>query len=79
MTTATRKVDELGRIALPAEIRANLNIAAGEELNILQDEHNQVILKKKPPRCALCCGAENLISINGKYICITCKKVIAQA
>jgi len=74
--TATRKVDELGRIVLPAEVRTNLDIAAGEELDILQDEHNQVILKKKRPRCVLCHGTENLININGKYICDKCKKGI---
>ena len=44
-TGVTRKIDELGRIVIPKEIRRNLGIRDGESLEIYTDEDN-IILKK---------------------------------
>ena len=41
-----RKIDELGRIVIPKEIRKNINIHDGEELEIII-ENNNIVLKKK--------------------------------
>ena len=44
-TGVVRRIDELGRIVIPKEIRRNLGIRDGENLEILTDE-NSIILKK---------------------------------
>ena len=44
-TGITRKIDELGRIVIPKEIRRNLGIRDGESLEIFTDE-DSIILKK---------------------------------
>lgn len=44
-TGVTRKIDELGRIVIPKEIRKNLSIRDGESLEILTDE-DTILLKK---------------------------------
>ena len=44
-TGITRKIDELGRVVIPIEIRKNLNIREGESLEIITNEDN-IILKK---------------------------------
>ena len=58
-TGVFRRIDELGRIVIPKEIRKNLRIQNGENLEILVDEEN-IILKKYSPM-------ESLTTIAEKY------------
>lgn len=51
-TGIVRKVDELGRIVLPIELRRTLNIAVKDSLEIYVDGP-QIILKKYEPDCIL--------------------------
>lgn len=44
-TGVLRRIDELGRIVIPKEIRKNLRISNGEALEIFVEE-DQIILKK---------------------------------
>lgn len=44
-TGVTRKIDDLGRIVIPKEIRKNLGIRDGESLEIFTEE-DSIILKK---------------------------------
>lgn len=44
-TGISRKIDELGRIVIPKEIRNNLNIKINDEMEIIV-ENNNIILKK---------------------------------
>lgn len=39
----TRKIDELGRIVLPAELRNNLNLEASDEMDIFADEVGNIV------------------------------------
>ena len=48
-----KKVDNLGRIILPAEVRRDLGIQVGEELNLDVDD-GKIILSRQSSKCAIC-------------------------
>lgn len=75
-TGIVRKVDELGRIVLPIELRRTLNINEKDSLEIYV-EGNQVILKKYEPSCIFCGDASNVTVYGGKNICASCLKELA--
>lgn len=70
-TGIVRKVDELGRIVLPIELRRNLGIDVKDPLEIYVDG-SQIILKKYEPTCIFCGNAENVHRIHDKNICDKC-------
>lgn len=72
-TGIVRKVDELGRIVLPIELRRNLGIDEKDALEIYV-EGSSVILKKYQPSCVFCENASDVISYKGKNICRDCLK-----
>ncbi len=72
-----RKVDELGRIVLPIELRRTLDIAVRDELEIYLDD-DKVILRKYEPSCIFCDASRNLVSYEGKNICSECAKKIGK-
>jgi transcriptional pleiotropic regulator of transition state genes len=70
-TGVVRKIDELGRIVLPSELRRVFGIREGEELEI-SVEGERVILQKRDDLC-LFCGAENPeVEYRGRRICHNC-------
>ena len=70
-TGIVRKVDELGRIVLPIELRRTLDIAVRDELEIYLDD-DKVVLKKYEPSCTFCASSRNLVSYRGRNVCIDC-------
>ena len=70
-TGIVRKVDELGRIVLPIELRRTLGISEKDALEIYVDG-NQVILKKYEPACIFCNEASDVVTYKGKNICKKC-------
>ena len=70
-TGIVRKVDELGRIVLPIELRRTLNIAEKDSLEIYVDD-NRIILKKYEPTCIFCGNSKDVITFKGKNICPAC-------
>ncbi|MGO5138326.1 AbrB/MazE/SpoVT family DNA-binding domain-containing protein [Clostridium butyricum] len=76
-TGVVRKVDELGRIVLPIELRRNLDIAEKDALEIYVDG-DQVILKKYQPACVFCGEARDISNYKGKNICSECMKDIKE-
>lgn len=70
-TGIVRRVDELGRIVLPAELRRTLNIAEKDPLEIYVDG-TSVILQKFEKRCIFCEGTENIQVFKGKNVCPKC-------
>ncbi len=70
-TGIIRKVDELGRIVLPIELRRSLDIAERDELEIYL-EQDRIILKKFEPACIFCGNAQNLVNYRGKNVCRKC-------
>lgn len=70
-TGIIRKVDELGRIVLPIELRRTLDIAERDELEIYM-EGDRIILRKFEPSCIFCASSRELVSYRGKNICQEC-------
>ncbi len=70
-TGMVRKVDELGRIVLPAEIRQNMDINVRDALEIFTDE-GRIILQKYQPACIFCSNADNIVYFANKRICSEC-------
>ena len=67
-TGIVRKVDELGRIVLPIELRRTMNIDVKDALEIYVDG-DQIVLKKYEPSCIFCGNAKDIIHYKGKNIC----------
>lgn len=74
-TGIVRKVDELGRIVLPIELRRNLEIDVKDPLEIYVDG-DEIILKKYEPTCIFCEEVRGIKNYSGKNICPSCIKKI---
>ncbi|MBO5449100.1 MAG: AbrB/MazE/SpoVT family DNA-binding domain-containing protein [Ruminococcus sp.] len=70
-TGIVRKVDELGRIVLPIELRRTYELAVKDSVEIYTDD-DKIILKKFQRTCIFCGEAENLVDYKGKSICANC-------
>ena len=70
-TGIVRKVDELGRIVLPIEIRRNLDIEERDPVEIFLDG-DRIVLKKYEPACLFCGSSEGLTQYRGKNVCAQC-------
>ena len=70
-TGIVRKVDELGRIVLPIELRRTLEIDIKDSIEIYV-ENDSIILKKYEPTCIFCGNSKELITFNDKNICNKC-------
>ncbi len=66
-----RKVDELGRIVLPVELRRVLDIEEKDELEIFLDE-DTIVLKKHEASCVFCSETQNLVEYRGRNVCKAC-------
>lgn len=75
-TGIVRKVDELGRIVLPIELRRTLDIEERDPLEI-HVEGDQIVLKKYAPSCIFCGTEEDLQLFRGKRICQGCIAALA--
>ncbi len=70
-TGIVRKLDDLGRIVLPVELRRTLQIGEKDPVEIFV-ESDMVILKKYQPSCVFCGDAKDVISFKGRNICPNC-------
>lgn len=70
-TGIVRKVDELGRIVLPIELRRTLGIEQNDRIEIFVDGES-IILRKYQPACIFCDNAKDIINYKGKNICPDC-------
>lgn len=70
-TGIVRRVDELGRIVLPIELRRTLGIAERDALEIYVDGEN-IILKKYEPACIFCNNAKDVTVFRNRNICSEC-------
>ena len=72
-TGMVRKVDELGRVVLPKEIRTMLGIDKKDPLDIFISGES-IILKKYQPICIFCGSSADLVSLDDKNVCAECVK-----
>ena len=70
-TGMVRRVDELGRVVLPAEIRQAMDIKVKDSLEIYTDG-DSIVLKKYQQSCVFCEEAEDLVQFADKRICPAC-------
>ena len=70
-TGIVRKMDNLGRIVIPMELRKTINIVEGDGLEIFV-EGETIILKKYEPACIFCGEANDIVNFKGKNICKDC-------
>lgn len=72
-----RKLDNVGRITLPFELRRMLNIKYQDEMEIFT-ELDSVILEKRQPMCLFCGNKKEVKHFNGKYICKECINLMTE-
>jgi transcriptional pleiotropic regulator of transition state genes len=72
-TGIVRKVDELGRIVLPIELRRTLDIEIKDPIEIYVDG-DYILLKKYEPACIFCGNAKSVKRIHDKNVCADCIK-----
>jgi AbrB family transcriptional regulator, transcriptional pleiotropic regulator of transition state genes len=70
-TGVARKVDQLGRVVLPAEVRRRFGIRPGDMIEIAVDS-DAILLSKVEDRCVFCADATELIEFSGKVVCRPC-------
>jgi transcriptional pleiotropic regulator of transition state genes len=76
-TGIVRKVDELGRIVIPKELRKTLSIAEKDSLEIYVDGE-RIVLRKYEPACVFCGELEKRVFYKNKYVCQSCMEDMKQ-
>lgn len=76
-TGQVRKVDELGRIVLPKDIREAIDVKTGDSMEIYLDE-KMVCLKKHLPSCIFCGNTEELVEFKGSLVCSNCRNELTK-
>ncbi len=77
-TGIVRRIDELGRIVLPAELRRTMGMKERETLEIFVDG-STIVLKKYTPACIFCDSGRNVSTFKGKNICARCLRQLREA
>jgi len=77
-TGIVRKVDELGRVVIPIELRRTLGIEVKDALEIYVDAE-RIVLKKYEPACLFCGNADNVKHFNNRIVCCECIDSLSQA
>ena len=70
-TGIVRKVDELGRIVVPMELRKTMDIKEKDPIEIYT-EGDSIILRKYTSSCIFCGSNQNSVNFEGKIICKSC-------
>ncbi len=74
-TGMVRKVDILGRVVIPRELRQNLGIENLDSLEIFKGDES-IILRKHEPNCIFCDSHKDLTSFMDKRVCKKCIKAL---
>lgn len=70
-TGIVRKIDELGRVVLPIELRRTMNLEVRDPVEIFMDG-DSIVLRKYEAACLFCGGTRQLTVFRGKQICADC-------
>ena len=74
-TGIVRKVEELGRVGIPIEIRNKFDVTE-DPIEIYVDG-STIILKKYEPNCVFCGNTKSLISYKDKLVCSKCAEKLS--
>ena len=72
-----RRLDDLGRIVLPIEMRRSFDLAEHDRVEISAQD-DTIILKKYEPNCIFCGGSKDLKEYHGKQLCTKCVQSIGK-
>ena len=76
-TGIVRRLDELGRIVLPIELRRTMDLTDRDAVEIYV-EGDSIILRKYQPNCMFCGDSKHLIEYKGRQVCAKCAKALAE-
>lgn len=76
-TGIVRKIDSLGRMVLPSELRANFNLKEGDALEIFTSS-DMIVLKKYTPADIFTGEMDNLVEYRGKKVSVSSIKELAR-
>ena len=76
-TGIVRRVDELGRVVIPIELRNKFGIFEKDPIEIYVDG-SSIVLKKYEPNCIFCNNTKKLINYNDKLVCEKCASKLAK-
>lgn len=71
-----RRVDSLGRIVIPLELRRMLDLEAGQEVEMRLDGE-RLLLCRHSPGCIFCNGSDKLVAYQEKYVCFRCRQALS--
>lgn len=74
-TGIVRKLDKLGRVVIPIELRRTFDIKVNDPLEIFVDD-DKIILKKFSPSCIFCGESKDIFDFKGKKVCLNCSEKI---
>lgn len=75
-TGIIRRVDELGRVVIPIELRNKLNIVEKDPIEIYVDG-SSIVLRKYEPNCVFCGNTKLLSNYKDKLVCQKCANKIS--
>lgn len=75
-TGIVRKIDDLGRMVIPIELRKTMNINKKDPMEIFVDG-DKIILRKYEPACIFCGNMDETFEFEGRTICGSCQKKIS--
>ena len=77
-TGIVRRIDELGRLVIPMELRRAFNLRDNMDSLEIFVEGDTIILKKYEPSCIFCDSADNIVKFKGRNICDACLKELGE-
>ena len=75
-TGIVRRMDELGRVVIPMELRNQFKIVEKDPIEIFVDG-SSIVLRKYEPNCIFCGSTKDLYEYNDKLICSKCTEKIS--
>ena len=76
-TGIVRRVDELGRVVIPIELRRTFGIEEKDGLEIYTD-NDRIVLRKHEPACVFCGSADEVTNFKGKNVCKECFSAMSE-
>lgn len=74
-TGIVRRVDDLGRIVIPVEIRRSHGIEVGSPLSI-SIEDDKIVLTRPDDACVICGGDSQTVKIKDRNVCLNCVSLV---
>lgn len=77
-TGIVRRIDELGRVVLPIELRRTMNLEVRDPVEIFMDG-DSIVLRKYEAACLFCGDSHQLVVFRGKQICADCLRQLKES